>query len=513
MAIFVTTLTYDSSTNPNHKGWAQNFGIAFSTLGWVSSGDQGAINYNGNYGTASISNVAITSNVLTLTFTSPTNSFANGQVVLLSGLTTNTFLNGQYITVTGFTTTTVTANFTHTNVVSVADTGTMTISYGWLTSTGTPDITAATFPVNHTFRFRGAYVAVTPTFTNLQTTNNLTTISFGTAGHGLDLNRTVNQGLNISGVVNASFTFLNTNPTGGWPIFSLTASTIVINTGSSPRADIASTAVSAGTGNPVYSGASAQGSICDTALYSGDLYIAITSNFTNVTPGTNTADWKRIFFDIWTSNDTLSSTNKLYAKFLYGTNSSFLPQPYFYFGSSTDGLGNITTNYNWGTTTPVAMTPSSTATSTAEWESDFSGASGRFAGILWRGYSASTSPTSLISIERSHDNSGNDTDAYWSIFVQANYSSLGGGLIHTINTSQGQAYNNSIPVLPVFPLAGYVGNPSTNVISMRGTDTGEGALVTTTLYGNQIPFLMSERGALTNFGTTSSGCAAGIRWN
>ena len=142
----------------------------------------------------------------------------------------------------------------------------------------------------------------------------------------------------------------------------------------------------------------------------------------------------------------------------------------------------------------------------------------------------------MISIERSHDNSGNDTDSYWSIFVVSNYSSLGGGInfsqviyksslggaapfetgagaIHTVNTQQSQSYNNSVPVLPVFPLAGYVGNPSTNCISMRGSDTGEGAIITTTLYGNQIPFYMSARGACSGFGSTTSGYAAGIRWN
>jgi hypothetical protein len=551
MATFIEYLTFDSSTLANAKQWASGIGTAFSTLGWIPSNDSATANNTGNYGTATITNAAITSNVLTLTFSGPTNQFTVGQTVQLTGLTTNTFLNNQFIVVLTRTNTTLTATFVHADVGSGADTGTITILYNWSTMTGTPDVTPSAFPVNHTIRFRGAYVAVTPTFTNLQRTNNQTTISFGTNGHGLDLTKTIGQGLIISAVAAPGFTVtsgvttinLNSNPTGGWPITSLTSTTIVINTGSVPGNDIASTAASAGIANPSYVGGTTNGTTCDTVTYNGDLYLAMTSTaFSNVQPGTNLTNWKRAMIEIWASNDTLSSTNKLFVKILYGTNSTTntaIPQPVFYFGNATDGLANITQNYNWGTTVPATPVATVTASGTAVWESDFAGTSGRFHALVWRGYSAaSPTATLVIDIERSHDNNGNDTDAYWTIILCGASGSSGaqisqsifkpgaggagiidittggsGGGIHTIVTQVKQSYNNSVPVLPVFPLVGYVGNPLLGVISMKAGDTGEGALVATTFYGTSHTYLMSVGGGAAAFGgTTTTGNAAGIRW-
>jgi hypothetical protein len=71
--------------------------------------------------TVTIADIAITSNVLTVT---GTNTLQTGATVLLAGLTTNTFLNGQTVTVTGSTGSTFTAAFTHANVSSGVDTGT-----------------------------------------------------------------------------------------------------------------------------------------------------------------------------------------------------------------------------------------------------------------------------------------------------------------------------------------------------------------------------------------------------
>ena len=73
-----------------------------------------------------ISTVAITSNVLTLTFS---NSFTYvswpvGLALELFDLTTATFLNGQTITVSTSTPTTLTAAFTHANYAPAQDTGT-----------------------------------------------------------------------------------------------------------------------------------------------------------------------------------------------------------------------------------------------------------------------------------------------------------------------------------------------------------------------------------------------------
>ena len=81
--------------------------------------------YNWNPLGPTITNLALTSNVITIT---AKNNLAAGDVVVLSGLTTTTALNGISLTVlagslsaTGFT-----ANFTHANIGTAAETGNAT---------------------------------------------------------------------------------------------------------------------------------------------------------------------------------------------------------------------------------------------------------------------------------------------------------------------------------------------------------------------------------------------------
>jgi hypothetical protein len=79
-----------------------------------------------DYNGVSITNISLTSNVVTVTASngSPSALFTAGSTqVLFTGLTTNTFLNGQILTVQSVATSTFTVNFTHANVGSVADTG------------------------------------------------------------------------------------------------------------------------------------------------------------------------------------------------------------------------------------------------------------------------------------------------------------------------------------------------------------------------------------------------------
>src|SRR5271168_494211 len=66
---------------------------------------------------AAITNIAITTNVLTVT---ASNTFTAGAQVTLVGLTYATFLNGQTVTVTSSTGTTFTATFAHANFPNTA---------------------------------------------------------------------------------------------------------------------------------------------------------------------------------------------------------------------------------------------------------------------------------------------------------------------------------------------------------------------------------------------------------
>jgi hypothetical protein len=72
---------------------------------------------------ATITNVALTSNVVTIT---AANVFQVGDTVKLAGLTTATFLNNQTVTVASASGSQFTAPFTHANYTSAADTGTAT---------------------------------------------------------------------------------------------------------------------------------------------------------------------------------------------------------------------------------------------------------------------------------------------------------------------------------------------------------------------------------------------------
>lgn len=73
-------------------------------------------------GTA-ITNVALTSNVVTLTVANSTGALVAGQSYKITGLATATFLNGQTVTLVTANATTVTFAFTHADYTSAADTG------------------------------------------------------------------------------------------------------------------------------------------------------------------------------------------------------------------------------------------------------------------------------------------------------------------------------------------------------------------------------------------------------
>lgn len=76
---------------------------------------------------ATITNIAITANVLTVT---AANSFKVGQVVKFAGVGTNTFLNGKALAIVTASSSQFTATFANADVASGADTGTVTVCSG-----------------------------------------------------------------------------------------------------------------------------------------------------------------------------------------------------------------------------------------------------------------------------------------------------------------------------------------------------------------------------------------------
>ena len=104
------------------------------------------------------------------------------------------------------------------------------------------------------------------------------------------------------------------------------------------------------------------------------------------------------------------------------------PYIYLWAGTASDGRTNISQNQFWGTTAPTSIITGSSAPTTGGtlWESNYSGTAGRFSMIQWRGYNAgAATPATVLIIDRSKDNSGNDTDAYWTIIWSAGASTNG----------------------------------------------------------------------------------------
>ena len=100
-----------------------------STAGAPGNYLEGA-NQNNEKSPATITNIALTSNVVTVTCT---NNFTVGQSIFLNGLTTATFLNNNSVVVLSVagsapSRTAFTATFVHANYGSAADTGTATYS-------------------------------------------------------------------------------------------------------------------------------------------------------------------------------------------------------------------------------------------------------------------------------------------------------------------------------------------------------------------------------------------------
>lgn len=98
---------------------AEQFAPAWLTTTNYNVGS--VVNFAGEIDT--ITNVAITTNVLTIT---ATNTFTVGALVHLTGLTTATFLNGLTVTIASSSGTTFTATFSHGDYASASDSGSAT---------------------------------------------------------------------------------------------------------------------------------------------------------------------------------------------------------------------------------------------------------------------------------------------------------------------------------------------------------------------------------------------------
>lgn len=242
-------------------------------------------------------------------------------------------------------------------------------------------------------------------------------------------------------------------------------------------------------------------------------------------------------YEVWKPGDAYQT---FYVKIGYGnaSGSANSPTVQITIGMSTDGASNMTGIYLG----PKTVTPGAagSASTTATYECNFSGDSGRIGVMLWRdaGYgSYQQGPTQLFTIERSVDSNGNYYGTSTSGHVTLAVIGYGGhgigssygptGEQQTIlfngpkvgscadrsdfsNTSLacfacrvgvfahggGAPFNGSIPFDTIAPVIGFFDWPLTMLGFSTSADVAEGVPFTVTLYGNTRTYMPSRNGPL-----------------
>lgn len=212
-------------------------------------------------------------------------------------------------------------------------------------------------------------------------------------------------------------------------------------------------------------------------------------------------------YEIWKSNDSLSSSLPIYVRINYGWNSTS-PQIQVVVGTSSNGSGTITgqcTN-SGGLTTITGINNNQGSTT---YPCYFSGNAGNFRMWMWGTTNASPATGCLFVIERSKSTAGADTADYFTVvwLNQNNYGScrqqsinsttvgtIDGGFITPLPTNvSGDTFFGfgTVAAMPVFPMVGKCGNPMIGLMTAAGNDAGPNAIITvSSMYGSTHTYLV-----------------------
>jgi hypothetical protein len=206
-------------------------------------------------------------------------------------------------------------------------------------------------------------------------------------------------------------------------------------------------------------------------------------------------------YDVWESADALSSTLPIFLKFEYGTSSTASCITFAATAATgSNGSGTLTGNVS------NRVLHSLGTNSTTTFESDFSGATGRVAMMLFRPTSTATFPF-FFAIERAHDATGADTDAYFVLYFADSAAvvqqiiqkpALGGVLtaeiefVSALTTLSSGVVGTSVALGPCFPVIGKLDNPTMACAFAKGGDIVEGATVNIAFYGGSHTFLCTK---------------------
>lgn len=256
------------------------------------------------------------------------------------------------------------------------------------------------------------------------------------------------------------------------------------------------------------------------------LSAAIASMGWTQTSDTGQVNWTTIaavgqVYEVWQpSADPLQTgSTQYFLKLFYNANSNHNSIG-IQLGFATNGSGGFV-----GASTGLIASGgfANPGTGTTLYECNFSGDVNRIGVMMWRNGS-SVGASQIFGIERTKNTDG--TDSTDGVQIYYNDSQQNGGQIALVFSGQqvtsfmqngpltgrfvcvytgasDLAFNNNIPVLPVFPVYGKVGNPSTELCGVPSGDIAEGAIFSTTLYGATRTYLASGHNGSGGWGANS----------
>jgi hypothetical protein len=236
--------------------------------------------------------------------------------------------------------------------------------------------------------------------------------------------------------------------------------------------------------------------------------------------------WTPYWFEIWKTNS--GTLTNFYFKIEYSgsTGGNTWPEMSIQIGTASDGVGSIL----GGNFTQCEQVVQPTGAFTGPFTTFMSGDGANYLGILtWAGATGQNSV--CVGFERSISGTVASAPVYNSAYVtylvnsDSNNSStfqnslflsgsgnIGTGFFGTAFRTQGWScanvpnqslvVNNTSPLLSVFPLVGYQGNPMTIFSSLSSIDAAEGSSVTANVYGATHTYLCSK---ITTFNTLATG--------
>lgn len=257
------------------------------------------------------------------------------------------------------------------------------------------------------------------------------------------------------------------------------------------------------------------------------------------TSDTGQVDWTSIasvpaagsfVYEVWKPTDALQTgASQFFMRINYGKtgNAQAGPRIQFIIGTGTDGAGNLT-----GLTTTGSLTnawdPFFTdggglgGNSSVTFDCYFSGDTDRFSLMMYRsGPSVSLCRSFVFGVERTKNADGsNNAEGVTAVMFNTNTRSRGqqthvfgvgissagatipDGAVYCfagldgVNTSL--AFNNNIPIAPLLPQYGKLGNPMTTFAAVHQQDIAEACFFTTTMYGATRTYIAAQPGYSAN---------------